>query len=362
MPDFPFEGIAVAILISYFSIRFLQPFAKRLGLMDSPGGRKIHQLETPLIGGLAIFLGVVVSSFFLPVASSLYLGLMIGGAILIVVGALDDFFEVRPKNRLYAQIIAILCFIFLDHCSVDYLGKIFFISDLYLNKLSIPVTILLSVGYINAINMLDGQDGLAAGIIFTQALLLFAVSLYLQEFELACLLLVFLSLIFVFLCFNAPFPWRDHAIIFLGDAGSNFLGFFIAWSLIYLSQLGSSIKPVTLLWIVSLPFFDLISVCSIRRREGRSWFEPGHDHIHHLLRHKKISVFFSTVLLSLFSLSLGMIGLLLSWFKVSEGSQLLIFLMVLGAYLIMTTLLRNHIVKITYEEGLQSEKYASIKY
>lgn len=345
-------GAGIGMLVAWSAILVLRPFAKRLNLMDHPGGRKHHQHQTPLIGGLIIFLGMCASFISLPIPSTVYLGMMLGTSALIAVGVIDDFIEIRPRFRFVAQIIAAFCLILISHCAINYLGGMFFFPNFYLSALSVPVTVFLVVGFINAVNMLDGQDGLAGGVIFTETLLLFFVSIYLKEFTLSLLLFVFLSLNVVFLCFNAPLPWRRHASIFLGDSGSNFLAFFVAWIVITLSQLESSfIKPVTLAWVVGFPFFDMTSACLIRRRSGKSWFDPSHDHIHHLLQRRNIPLFWSTFGLSMLSLALGSTGFFLAWMHVAEGWQFILFLGALGSYLSFTKRLNTDEKEMPYDDG-----------
>lgn len=333
--------IILSIATILISIKLFIPAAKRIGLMDYPGGRKNHAHDTPLIGGVAIFCGLCVNLLVLPIASKLYLGMLIGASLLLLVGVIDDLFNIRPKIRILAQTITALCPIFISHDLINHMGCLAFSFDLYLGILAIPFSILFMIGFINATNMLDGQDGLAAGIVFSQLVLLFGVSYYLQQLDLCLLLFAFLLLVGTFLYFN--FSLSQHAKIFLGDAGSTFIAFFVAWAAIYLSQIDSNIiKPITFVWVLVLPWIDLVSVCIIRTRQGKSCFAPSHDHIHHLLRRSKVSPSSSTLLLSFLSLFSGLLGFLFAWLRISEGMQVILLFCYAIGYIIITTMLNSY--------------------
>lgn len=343
-----------SILTFIICIVVFKPAARRLGLIDLPGGRKTHMQATPLIGGIAIFCGLCVNLVALPLPSYLYQGLLIGALLLLVVGIVDDLYNIKPKFRLIAQVIAALCPIFIGNETINHLGVIVLAHDLYLGPLSIPFSILFTVGFINAINMLDGQDGLAAGVVCSQLFLLFLISNYLQQTELSLLLFIFLLLACIFLCFNIRLPWRKHASIFLGDAGSTLIAFFVAWAATYLAQIDSNIiKPITLVWIIALPWVDLVSVCLIRIRGHRSCFAPSHDHIHHLLQQRNVSVTISTLFLTLLSFTTGIFGCILAWLRIAENIQFFMFIGYFLAYVIMTTLLNSYNNRSFRENDLQ---------
>lgn len=342
-----------ALLIGLFAFYSLMPIAKRFGLVDAPGGRKHHARETPLIGGAVIFLGLCGTLLFLPIPTQLYRGMLVGSIILFIVALVDDFYPLRPKYRFIAQALATLSLVFIGHVSLNYVGGIFFVPALYLNGLALPMTFLLVMSFINAINMIDGQDGLAGSIVFTESILLFGISVCLKLPALSILLFVFMVLLLLFLAFNVRLPWRKHARIFLGDSGSTFLAFFIAWAVTLMSQVEASpIQPITFLWIVSFPMFDMTSACFTRKRKGRSWFKPSHDHIHHILQRQNVSLLWSGIVLSLASLGFGLFGLLLHWLQVADRWQFLMFLMAHAGYVLFVRKLSGEdIGELPYDEG-----------
>lgn len=347
------QNISIATIATFCLILVLRPLSYSVGLVDRPGGRKTHFLPTPLIGGIAIYIGLCLSMYLLSLPRELFFDMIIGSFILIIVGACDDRFEINYRTRLFVQTLSILCLILIGHHYISYIGSIFFLPDVHLSYLSIPLTLILSLGFINAINMLDGQDGLAASIIFTEVLLLLLVSFYLGQSFLALILLTFLVLLATFLCFNFPLPWRRQASVFLGDSGSNFLAFFVLWAVICLSQIESEIiKPITLIWIVAFPFFDMTSVCLMREYQGRVWTSSGRDHIHHLLQRRNMPTFWSTVFLSGLSLSFGVLGLFLAFTNVSEGVQSFLFVFLLFAYILTTFFLNLNENGLALSNGL----------
>lgn len=328
---------SLGVLASFLSILILLPLAPKLGLVDHPGGRKTHIKATPLIGGLSIFLGL--STTFLMQAHLIHQlkGIWIAAGFLLFIGLLDDVLEINSKIRLVAQIISTYIAIYTTQTYLNYIGTPFFTDIQELDSLSVFMTIFVTISFINAINMLDGLDGLAGGVILGQTLLLLCISLYLKETIISQLLVSLILLIVLFLLFNAPFPWRKHAYIFLGDSGSTLLALFVAWTGLYLSQAMSALsmmKPVTIIWCLGLPFMDIVSVCFFRKRSGKSCLTPGHDHIHHILLQLGLSKNITVVSVSLFSFALGVVGLIMAWLEVHESYQFAGFLLLVSVYII----------------------------
>jgi UDP-GlcNAc:undecaprenyl-phosphate/decaprenyl-phosphate GlcNAc-1-phosphate transferase len=190
-------------------------------------------------------------------------------------------------------------------------------------------------------NMIDGQDGLAGGVALGQVILLGYLSWHTQHPTDFYILFILGLLLIVFLLFNMRLPWQNHAVIFLGDAGSTFIAFVIAWVSISLGQGGGIVKPVVILWILAFPVFDLFQVCISRFLQGKPVLAPSLDHLHYLLHSAGMDIAISTWLLICISFSLGVFGVILNHFQVSEGWQLIIWLFALGVYLWVVKLLRG---------------------
>jgi len=332
----------IAMLATLFCIWLLRPLACRLGLVDSPGGRKVHVDDIPLIGGIAMFFGFCFALLFLNMSLLPYRGLLAGAALLVLIGVVDDFKELSSKTRLVGQLLAALFLIAWGGKIVHDLGNLVFIGSINLGAWAMPFTVFIVMGYLNSMNMIDGQDGLAGGIALTQTLCLMYLSHSIGNQVDVKVLLLLAALLCVFLAFNLRLPWRRHASIFMGDAGVTFVAFVIAWFAIDLAQSGRGhITPVTILWVLAFPVYDLINVMLYRWQQGRSLFQAGRDHVHHVLHVLGVDASLSTLLLCLYSLTLGVIGIAAKAAAVPESWQFIAWLASLTLYLSVIKIVRE---------------------
>jgi undecaprenyl-phosphate alpha-N-acetylglucosaminyl 1-phosphatetransferase/UDP-N-acetylglucosamine 2-epimerase len=272
----------IALAVTLFTIFSLRPTARRFGLVDKPDGRKRHRGYIPLIGGLCFFLGTIAGMVYLGYPDRFVSALLAGAALIVAIGVLDDLVGLDVRSRLIAETAAIGLVIAASGYHIDDLGRLFGEST-QLGLLGVPLTIVAVIGLINAYNMLDGIDGLAAGttMVSIAAILLFAGTGTTTPPILLLLCVLFAALI-PYLFVNLG--WPDGRKVFMGDAGSMLLGFLLAWSLIYLSHADvARIAPVQVLWCVALPVMDTFAVMYRRFRKGRSPFKPDRQHLHHLL-------------------------------------------------------------------------------
>ncbi len=280
-------GFVVAFAITVALCKWLQPVAHRINLVDQPGGRKKHEGNVPLVGGIAMYLGLLAGLSATDPALVLDLkGLLIGGGLLLVVGFIDDLKPLPTLPRFVAQILAAFCMIFLDDVILRDFGNLIGNGTLNLGVWSIPLTIFATVGVINATNMSDGLDGLAGGLTLIATLSLGCIALLQKAGFSVPVIGTFAATIFGFLLLNIRHPWRKRAAIFMGNSGSMFLGFAIAWLLIYFSQLNLDVRlmhPVAALWIFALPLLDTVCIMLRRIIKGRSPFAPDREHFHHIL-------------------------------------------------------------------------------
>ncbi len=287
-----------AFLVTYLISPVVRSFATKINAVDIPNDRKIHETPIPHLGGLAIYVGFIISiglSFgfgqYLGIKFdwSTIVGILLGGTFLFIVGLVDDIKGLRPTTKLVCQILATLF--------VIYLGvEISFISNpfngiLALGLMSIPITLLWVVGVTNAINLIDGLDGLAAGVTAISAITLFVVALRTHQIGAAILLLALFGASLGFLRINF-FP----ATMFLGDAGSMLLGFVLATTAI-IGVLKTTLVVALLvpLLILGVPIFDTLFAILRRMKAGKHPFEADDKHIHHMLLragfHKREAVF-----------------------------------------------------------------------
>ena len=285
-----FETFAIAFALSVVLIRMLMPMAVHLGLVDAPCVRKRHKGAVPLIGGLAIYTALVplcLGLAFWQVQHGIWLIAL--GLPLLVIGLADDRWEVSARTRFVVEIVCALVAAYYCDVRLHDIGHLLPsingtpIVGGTLVLLSIPLTVVGMVGVINAINMTDGVDGLAGGL----AALTFAALAFLTygtNQPVALQLITLVAVLAGFLVFNSRFFGRQSAAIFMGDGGSIFIGFALAWYLIMLSQgPNAAFKPVDALWLMAMPLLDTMCIMLRRMRHGRSPFAADREHLHHIL-------------------------------------------------------------------------------
>ncbi len=258
--------------------------APTLGIIDHPGGRKAHARPIPLVGGISIFLTLLVMSAFTGImVSASYL--LFALSLIIAIGLWDDVTEISPRLKFAIQIVASGVMIFGAGVELKSVGDLLGWRAIGLSVFVIPMSVFAVVGVVNSINMMDGMDGLAGSMSFVAfawyALVAQSSGLTVQ-FDVA---FIACGAIAGFLLFNLRFPWQKHAKVFLGDAGSLMLGFTLGWYAIDLTQgEGRTFPPIAALWVVVLPLADCVSIMSRRVRAGRSPFVADRHHLHHFLQ------------------------------------------------------------------------------
>ncbi|HWQ25441.1 MAG TPA: MraY family glycosyltransferase [Chlorobaculum sp.] len=271
----------VSLFVSYLSILGLFAYAEKLKLIDIPdNNRKLHTEAKPLVGGLGIVAGVLVALLlFFPVVK--FLGFIISILIILVVGVIDDRFDISFKWRFIVQITATLVTMtYFPGMHLNSFGNLLGFGVITTGVLVIPVTVFCVLGVINAINMIDGLDGLA-GTTSLIAFISFAVLSWLNDMSYLMLLsLAFAGALAAFLRFNW-YPSR----LFMGDAGSMTLGFALAFFSVELSQKsGGIVSPVAALLVLAIPVTDTLTVMTKRVMSGKNPFTPDKTHFHHILR------------------------------------------------------------------------------
>lgn len=338
-----FLSYALAFLLTSLCIFLLRPLSLRLNLVDAPNHRKQHLGHIPLVGGVAMFLGFAAALLTLPISLYAYRSLIAGLSLLVLIGLLDDFRELSAKSRLLAQIMAILLMFFWGDVKLTQLGSLFFQHSIVLGTLSsFIITLLAGLGIINAINFMDGIDGLAGTVVFVEFTLLIICAWLSKQFFIMPVLFLMISVLAAFLLFN--FRWRSNiqAYLFMGDSGSMFLGFTLIWFLIELSQHSQSalVTPVTMLWIMILPLFDMVAVMLYRLIQKRSIFISDRAHIHYLLAAYHCSPRQISLWLGLFNFIFGGGAMIAFYYQISESFLFLTFILLFIVYFIGISYLR----------------------
>ena len=320
----------IAVLSSAAAMILLYHHAESIGLVDRPDERKRHVGNIPLIGGLSAFFGVIVSMCF-EGQSLLFTNALLGtGAVLALTGALDDRFDLSVRTRLAIQTGAVLTMIYTTGVYVHTLGRLFG-HDLELGAAGIPLTLVAVVGLLNAFNMMDGIDGLA-GMLTLVSIGAINVFQGFSQWQSCILLLLLAAALIPDLAANLELVGRK---VFLGDAGSVMIGYFLAWTLIQLSQQPQPhLSTVDVLWCVALPVLDTLAVMIRRLSEGKSPFKPDRGHIHHILLNAGFSAHTALVMLVGLAMALVFMGTLTR--NLAPGSNLLTFAALTLIYVALT--------------------------
>jgi len=320
----------IAVLSSAAAMILLYHHAESIGLVDRPDERKRHVGNIPLIGGLSAFFGVVVSMCF-EAQTLLFTNALLGtGAVLALTGAMDDRFDLSVRTRLVIQAGAVLTMVYCTGVYVHTLGRLFG-HDLELGAAGIPLTLLAVVGLLNAFNMMDGIDGLA-GMLTLVSIGAINVFQGFSQWHSCILLLLLAAALIPDLAANLELVGRK---VFLGDAGSVMIGYFLAWTLIQLSQQPHpNLSTVDVLWCVALPVLDTLAVMIRRMSEGKSPFKPDRGHIHHLLLRAGFNAHTTLVLLVGLAMALVFMGTLTR--NLAPGSNLLTFAALTLIYVALT--------------------------
>lgn len=310
-------------LVSAVSCWCLAKAAPRLKLIAVPGEHRTHQGSTPMVGGLAIYIALMVGLLF----DNSFKGLIPCLFLLCTVGTLDDRYALPAVVRFIAQGIAAYLMVKLTGVRLIDLGYLFsFDNKVLLGDWSTAMTVFASIGVINAINMSDGIDGLAGGLVF---LLLFALLLIGNPNQ--GMILIAMAAIAGFLFWNLRIV-RSRAAVFMGDAGSTMLGLLLAYLLIQYSQFKSGIWPITALWLLALPLIDAVAVLLVRPLRGKSPFAADRIHYHHQFVDRGMSVN-ATLAIALVLQSLFIIlGVFLWQKRVADHFQLMLFLVFFACY------------------------------
>lgn len=325
----------VSIGASALGLCLLVPIARPVGLLDYPDARKRHRFATPLVGGLAIFTGTLAGWLWLGRMQRFDDAVLATACVLVVLGALDDRYGLRVSVRVIVQVAAILAVVATTGVYVQSLGVLHG-YDLRLGWLGIPFTVLAVIGLINAFNLMDGIDGLAAclALVSTGAIALIMAPNMPAPLTIVVLLLA--AALYPFLIVNLGMLGR-RAKVFLGDSGSVVLGYIIAWTLIALSQsTPRNISPGLVLWCVALPVMDTLAVIYRRLKRGVSPFTPDRTHIHHLLMNAGLGQSRTLVYLVAFAAALPFAGVVIHS-QLGAIANLVAFVVVVVAYGAFTT-------------------------
>lgn len=316
-----------ALILAFGIPLVFTPVIKRIALLagavDEPGGRKVHKVPVPCWGGLGIFLGFAAAALLVMPHGRALSGLLAGGLVILLVGMIDDWCGISPWAKLAGQIFAAVIL-------VAYGIRVDFVTNplggmIYLGYFSIPVTILWVVAITNALNLVDGLDGLAAGIAAISAGTVAVVSFGQGEPLVAtcALLLAAASLGFL--------PHNFHpAKVFMGDTGAMFLGFMLAsLAAIGLTKSATAFSLILPILILGIPIFDMVFAIVRRVLMHRHIFAADRGHLHHRLLDLGLTHRQSVLIIYGVNILLGGSAILLTHLATDQG-MLLLFIVLAG--------------------------------
>ena len=322
-------AIVTAALIAYFCVPLAIRVALRIGAMDEPNQRKVHQVAMPRVGGIAIFLAFFLSVLIFIPKSAQINGLIIGAAIIFIAGLLDDVFNLPAWVKLIPQLlaasIAVYSGIVVSFVTNPFNGMV------NLGYLSIPITLIWIVGITNAINLIDGLDGLAAGVTAIAGCTMGIVTLLNGQTVAAVMAFILVASTIGFLPYNF-YPART----FMGDCGSNLLGFVLGClAVLGLAKSAAIISLFIPIVILVIPIFDTFFAIVRRIYNKTPIFSPDKDHLHHRLMGMGFSHQNSVLIIYGISCFFGVIAVVISTISSPKATlvlSLLLLLIVLGAF------------------------------
>ena len=323
-------ALVVALLVALITTPVVKNLAVRMGAVDVPrDGRRMHDHPIPRMGGLAIFLGFLLSVLVFMDLDGQMRGMLLGASIIVVLGIFDDIYSLRAMFKFVVQIIAALVAALSGNVIDVVSNPNVFSSDLYwdLGWLSIPVTVIWIVAITNAVNLIDGLDGLACGVSAISSMTLLVISLAISDGPVAVLMAALTGACLGFLPYN-----MNPAKIFMGDTGSTFLGFILAVvSIQGLFKLYTIISFAVPFLMLGLPIFDTCFAFIRRIAHGQSPMHADRSHVHHRLIDMGLNQKQAVAVLYLISAILGLSAVVLTTSGPVKAMLLLMALCFAGA-------------------------------
>ena len=329
-------ALAVALVLCLAATPLVKWFAEKVGAIDVPkDNRRMHSTPIPRLGGLAIFIGFVISVVIFADIGFATQGILLGSVIIVIVGVVDDIVPLKPWQKFSAQVVAALVAV-LHGVVIDFISNPLPLEAspylLHLGIFAIPITILWIVGITNAVNLIDGLDGLAVGVSTIASFTMLAVALFVAaDTNVAIILAALAGACIGFLPYNL-----NPAKIFMGDTGALFLGFLLsALSIEGLFKFYAIISFAVPFMALALPIFDTTFAIFRRIAKGQSPMQPDRGHLHHRLldlgfSHKQV-----VFIIYLVSGALGMLAVVIT----SSGPVRIVFTLLTFVVIVAAILL-----------------------
>ncbi len=300
--------IVTSFIIVFLSVPLIRKLAVDHQILDFPDRRKPHKNAVPLLGGVAIYAGVVSGLILDPASFHLFSGLLLGGTLILIVGIIDDIYGLSSRIRLIVQLIAAFAIIGFGS-RIDFLP-----NTLFGNAGEVILTLIWIIGITNAVNYLDGLDGLAVGTTAISATFFAIIGYFTGQHEICTVSWILTVVCVAYIPYNVK---RNK--IFLGDAGSTFIGFTLA-SIAVIGNWASDnvIRLSVPILILGVPIFDMVFTTIMRIKEGKvhsisEWINyTGKDHFHHRLIDLGLRTRGSVLFIYFITAALGISAVLIS--------------------------------------------------
>lgn len=304
-------AIAVGFAVSFASTPIVKTFAQKVGAIDVPkDARRVHDHPIPRMGGLAIFLGFILSVVLFADITRQVRGILLGAVLIVACGAIDDIISLRAWVKLIVQIVAAVVAV-AHGVVIEVLMNPNIFSEneaLILGVLAVPVTVLWIVGITNSVNLIDGLDGLAVGVSTISSVTMFVVALLVAEGNVAVILAALMGACVGFMPYNL-----NPAKIFMGDTGALLLGYVLSTvSVVGMFKFYAIVTFIVPILALALPLFD--TTCAFFRRliHGQSPMHPDRGHLHHRLIDMGLSQKQAVAILYSISAILGLCAVVLA--------------------------------------------------
>lgn len=328
----------VSLLSTWWIFKYIHRISVLKNIVDNPDARKLQKYPVPVLGGIAVFFGIIVSLvtsqvFFSSASLFSLLGIMV---IMLYIGTMDDILSLSPGIRFFIEIIIVLLLIYGNDCSINNFHGLWGIWKIP-SYIAVPLTVFACVGIVNAINMIDGVDGLMSMYGITTSILFGAVFYKSGEVDMAAMAMIATGAMIPFFMHNV---FGKKSKMFLGDGGALMIGIMMSVFVIYIlrdeslcSQAVCSnfgLVPFTLA-VLSIPVFDTLRVMTRRILHGTSPFLPDKKHLHHMF----IGLGFSHFGTSFSIVFLNLVNVLIWWISFKLGASVnlqLIVVIVMGLF------------------------------
>ena len=346
-------ALLVAGVVSLLLTPVVKAFSIKVGAVDVPNDdRRMHKHPIPRLGGLAIFFGFVVAMLLFVPLDKARQGMLLGAVVIVILGIFDDIHALSAKLKFVVQIFAALIAVLMGN-RIEVLSNpnIFSDNPLWeLGPLSIPITIIWIVAITNAVNLIDGLDGLACGVSTISSMTMLVISLLVSDLNVAIIMAALVGACIGFLPYNF-----NPAKIFMGDTGATFLGFIMAtMSVQGMFKMYNIISFVVPFLMLGLPIFDVCFAVVRRISKGQNPMKPDRSHVHHKLIDMGLSQKQAVGTLYVISGILGMSAVILTTSGALKALLVLISLAV-AAFVCWWVFVGNHAEK-TDEKGEDTEE------